>query len=211
MSFFKWCGAVFLLVLSAGCANHPFNAVNSTSYEDGVDARGNKKYSRVFAWDSKYTAGVGNSNGNCVQSALTARSSAFSAALEAVGKEEAAKGTGAFSFAEAVMALRASSVQTAYANAGYFYLCQIALNQSTTNDPLSSADLKTMWADVGDTAENIKLAAADLTSLSAPQLADIRTYLKTLGVPESDIPENNVELQEAIDDAVSDQGQGGAD
>lgn len=178
-----------------GCANHPFNAVNSTAYDDGM----------VFAWDSKYSAGVGNAGGLCVQGALTARSSALAGALDAATRDEAIRARGGFSFAEAVMALNASSVQTSYGNAGYFYLCQIALNQASVGDPIPSDELSEMWENVGETALGLRLAAADMRSLSAPQLEDVRTYLETLGV--DGVPESDAELQEAITDAVDEQGQ----
>jgi len=198
-------GSAAVAVLLAGCANHPFNAINSTSYPDATKD-GQETYSRVFAWDSTYSAGVGNSKGLCVQGALTAKSSAFSAALEGAVEKIDTHGNGAVNFAEAVMALNASSVQTAYANAGYFYLCQLALNQSTAGNPLPTSQLAAMWANVGETAQNLKMPAAPLTSLSAPQLNDIRTYLRSLNV--QDVPESDAELQRAIDEAVKEQTAG---
>lgn len=199
---------VAVAALLAGCANHPFNAISSTSYPDRVQD-GEATYSRVFAWDSTYSAGVGNSRGLCVQGALTAKSMAFSAALEAAVDKIDSRGNGAVNFAEAVMALNASSVQTAYANAGYFYLCQLALNQSTAGKPLSASQLAAMWANVGETAEDLTMPATALASLSAPQLNDIRTYLQSLNV--QDIPESDAELQKAIEHAVNEQAAEGAE
>lgn len=197
MKILKIIVCLSLASIATGCANHPFNAVNSTAYEQGM----------VFAWDSRYSAGVGNAGGLCVQGALTARSKALSGALEAATKNQELTGRGGFSFSEAVMALNASSVQTAYGSAGYFYLCQIALNQASSGQPIPPEQLSQMWADVGDTALDLQLAAADLKSLSAPQLAEVRTYLEALGV--DDVPEDDAELQEAITDAVEEQGQEG--
>ena len=198
-----------MAVILSGCSNHPFNAINSTSYQDGKDASGNAKYARAFAWDSTYSAGIGNSNGMCVQGALTANSSSFSAALDVAAEKLAAKGRGGIGFAEAVMALNASSVQTAYANSGYFYLCQVVLNQMTSGAPFTGAEVVEMWKDVGDTAQNIKVAATDLSSLSAPELDAFRAYLEKLGVP--NIPESDEELQEAIVDATGEEDDDGGD
>ena len=188
MNLFKLSAVVFFAFPISGCANHPFNAVNSTSYSDGGNGS-----SRVFAWDSTYSAGVGNSNGMCVQGALTAKSTAFSAALEAAVEKINTNANGGVNFAEAVMALNATSVQTAYANSGYFYLCQIALNAGTR---LNSTEIVSMWKHVGDTARALTMPSAELMSLSAPQLKQVRAYLEQAGA--TNLPDDDAELQQAI-------------
>lgn len=197
--------ALLALALLSGCGARPFNSVNSVSYGDGIGKTGkHESFSRVFAWDSSYSAGVGNSDGMCVQGARTARSTSLSAALELAAEKIDSKGTGAVTFAQAVMALDATNAQTSYANAGYFYLCQIELIRARAKNSVQNNDLVDMWKHVGDTAQKIKTNSAGTGSLSAPTIAQlnapslkaIRAYLETLEV--KDIPATDEALRTAI-------------
>jgi len=69
------------LVLSS-CASLKRSAVSFPNGPDGAS------YGRLFVWDADVSAGVGSSDGVCVQSAVTDNGVSGSAAIKALEKAE---------------------------------------------------------------------------------------------------------------------------
>jgi len=181
-------------LLVAGCANNiAANRISSESYKD--DKQG-QSYSRVFAWDSKYSAGIGNSNGLCAQGALTAEASNIGAALNVISKKVDTEARGAIEAAEAVTALNVTNAQTAYANIGYFYACQIALNsRSGGSKGLGAENIVKLFESVSETIPKITHGQAQIAQAQAEQLEAFKAYLLK---EDKDVPED---LDKAIADA----------
>lgn len=129
----------------------------------------NDSTSRLFVWKANYSAGVGSANKICVQGALTdkATTADLAAALETTAKVADARA--AASFGQTVIALNPSNTQTTYASDAYFALCQIAMN----NPQLTETQIVSMFNSVGITAIKIDKSAADLKTLSAPEITSV--------------------------------------
>lgn len=193
----KVAALVFVAGVS-GCANNiAANRISAESYSN--DAR-QTSYSRVFAWDSKYSAGIGNSNGLCAQGALTAEASSVGAALDAAAKNVDVVAKGAFEAAEAVSAINTSNAQTAFANIGYFYVCQIALNSQSANgkgQPLSPNQVVELFKSVSDVIPKVTSGTGEIASARSLQLEAFKEYLKNTGQPvPTDIEDQIEALQE---------------
>lgn len=181
----------------SGCANNI--AANRISAESYSNDRGQTSYSRVFAWDSKYSAGIGNSNGLCAQGALTAEASSVGAALEAAAKKVDVVAKGAFEAAEAISAINTSNAQTAFANIGYFYVCQIALNSqsaSARGAALSPSEVVELFKSVSDVIPKVTSGTGEIASARSQQLEAFKEYLKNTGQP---IPTDIEEQIEALE------------
>lgn len=186
--------AIVLALFSFGPTGCASMNLASTSYVTEPE----RNQSRVFIWGSDYSAGIGTQHGICAQGALTATAS--SAALGAAFSD----GTGtidaevAAEYAEAVSVLNASSVQTAYANIAYFYLCQIALNsQAKPTGGLSNEQIVTMFNAIGKAAADIKVPATTGVSITSPtSVAVVQEMFRKAGIVK-DAEEIREELQEA--------------
>lgn len=181
---FKKCLILFTVTSLAGCANNiAANRISAESYSNDQDK---SSYSRVFAWDSKYSAGIGNSNGLCAQGALTAEASSVGAALEAAAKQVDVVAKGGFEAAEAVSAINTSNAQTAFANIGYFYVCQIALNSQSANArgaPLTPDQVVDLFQSVSDVIPKVTSGTGEIASARSQQLEAFKEYLKNTGQP----------------------------
>jgi hypothetical protein len=164
----------------AGCATM---ALSSHSYDIHEHSKGAET---IFIWDSKYSAGMGTEYGVCAEGALTAVANSGSLAAKLTDNSANLTGQGGAEFRQSLTLLNATSVQTAYANIGYFYACQIALNNAKVPESrrLSGDEVVAMFRAVGDTAS--KLAAANAVtpaSITAPEsVAVVNEMLKSDGV-----------------------------
>lgn len=173
-----------LALILTGCANNlTANRISAESYSNDQNET---SYSRVFAWDSKYSAGIGNSNGLCAQGALTAEASSVGAALEAAAKKVDVVAKGGLEAAEAVSAINTSNAQTAFANIGYFYVCQIALNSQSANargEPLTPDQVVELFQSVSDVIPKVTSGTGEIASARAQQLEAFKEYLKNTSQP----------------------------
>lgn len=194
--------AVILAISSglmlSGCARNNLlvNRISAQSYENGQN-----DYTRVFAWDSDFSAGMGDENGMCAQGALTARAVNYGAALNAVAGRPDISANAALQLAEDVMAINATSTQTAYANLGYFFVCQLALNNMSadTDRQFTTEQVVAMFEHVGETARQINQPASRTSSISARELTAFRAFAEQNGLDLSDVSDED--LAEAIEDA----------
>ncbi|MEL7686381.1 hypothetical protein AAG596_02670 [Citromicrobium bathyomarinum] len=184
----------------SGCANNLLaNRISSESYPD------NKKedsYSRVFAWDSKYSAGAGNSKGMCVQGALTADAGSIGASVKALKNDSDLSADAALEAAETVTALNMTNAQTAFANIAYFYACQIALN-SISAEPghgrLSDTNIVKLFESVSETIPDISNDNASIASAESRQLEAFKTWLQKNGIPVPEDLEKQIDASEQTD------------
>ncbi len=147
--------------------------------------------------------GIGNGNGMCAQGALTANSEAFGALINAAVKKIETDAALGAEYTRSVMALNASSVQTAYANIGFFYACQIILNDLSRkrgDAKLTNADTISMFRSVGNTAKHINIAAVNLATLAPNDLKAIRELMIKLGADPKKVPEDDAELVEQLEE-----------
>ena len=174
------------LVTTSGCARNNLlaNRISAESYENFREgdtvAEGNERsYARVFAWDSDFSAGMGNEKGMCAQGALTARSANYGAALKAAIEKADADFETRMQFIEEVQRLNATSTQTAYANIGYFFVCQMMLNNMSAPEEqrFSSDDIYKMFKHVGDTASTLTQPASNPSSVGVSELKALRAYI----------------------------------
>lgn len=191
-------GLTVLCFAASGCVNNlTANRISAESYPND---RAQTSFSRVFAWDSKYSAGIGNSYGLCAQGALTAESSNFGAALDAVSKKVDTQAKGAIQSAKALSALNTTNAQTAFANIGYFYVCQIALNNKSAtpeSQRLQPEQIVKLFQSVSDTVPKIRSSEGQIASVRAEQLQQFAAYLQSIG---ENVPDD---LAEQIEDAAN--------
>lgn len=179
--------ALIALVCLSGCASTQMSA---RSYLDADRA------SRVIIWNSDYSAGIGNTRGQCAQGALTMTANSLGAALDIVGKAKAG-----VDYSEAVTALNVSNVQTSYANLGYFYLCQLALNDLSNNKVLTATDLKEMFLDVGETAEKLGENTGQTSAVISPKQTSALQALFEKKALAGEKPPTATEVQAALSEA----------
>lgn len=200
----RWLLMCCTLILS-GCVNNvTANRISHESYANKVfDKEGREiSFTRVFAWDAKYSAGIGNSNGVCAQGALTAEASSVGAAIDAAAKVANAPADprvkASFEGAKAVTGLNATNAQTSFANIGYFYICQLALNSmSRSGGGMSDEQIVEMFEKVTDTAPKITSDAGSIASAKASQIEAFKKYIKNVtGRPApEDIEDQIAELE----------------
>ncbi len=183
--------AVVALSLLSGCAQ---NRIGAHSYYDADRKTGNSiPGSRVFIWDSDYSAGIGNSRGQCAQGALTATATSLGAAIDLTTKGDIGTARGGLDIAQSIETINVSSVETAYANLGYFYLCQILLNEigntPATGTPatgasnlvagsrLTGAEIQSMFNSVGLTAASLRGLDGEVRTVVSPELTAALTKL----------------------------------
>lgn len=182
----------------SGCASWDIGA---RSYYDSEKDGTQRPGSRVFVWNSDLSAGIGNSDGQCAQGALTMTSESLAAALQA-NNATGTQATGGIDYARTAEALNVSSVSTAYANIAYFYLCQLALNaerhaasESGEGPLLDGDDISKMFIGVGQNAVALRDAEGTRISAVPPKLA---SALQALFI------KNPNPTQEEIDATVAD-------
>lgn len=173
------------LSLCSGCAS---TKIGAQSYLDANHKSGQPiPGSRVFIWDSDYSAGIGNSRGQCAQGALTATARSIGAAIDIATQDDLAKGKSGLNIAEKIETINVSSVETAYANLGYFYLCQILLNEhgntavgveagsrveANGQTRLSGTQIQSMFNSVGMTATSLRGLEGEVKTVISPEIAE---------------------------------------
>ncbi len=195
--------AVIAACLLSGCATTKIGARSyyDANRDNGIQTPG----SRVFIWDSDYSAGIGNSRGQCAQGALTATATSLGAAIDVIGKAKAG-----LDVAQSIETVNVSSVETAYANLGYFYLCQILLNENG-NIPaaalvnaetsevgqrprLTGAQIQSMFNNVGLTATSLRGQTGEVRTVLSPKLtAALKKLYETFPNPTEDQIKNVLE------------------
>lgn len=172
--------AALLAIGLTGCVNNlAANRISSESYPNDV-AR--TSFSRVFAWDARYSAGIGNSRGLCAQGALTAEAGSVGAALDATAKKIDTSAKAALQGAKAVTALNVSNAQTAFANIGYFYVCQLALNSLSSDTPMTSEQILRLFLSISETAPKIRSGEGQIAAAKAEQLQAFKDILQKNGL-----------------------------
>lgn len=169
----KWtrlaaCG-IALAPLASGCAMMDSRAI---SFPDRGNAR---NYQRLFMWRSHYSAGMGTNGGICAQAATTAQARSSDTRVTAGGGllvPFSPAQLGAMSEAQLaavsrtsntnVMLTNATNGQTAFANIAFFYLCQLSLNNSLTDEQVAS-----LWRSTLETVERVSITSIETSSLLA--------------------------------------------
>lgn len=124
--------------------------------------------SSLFVWDSDYSAGIGTKEGICVQAATTMTAANLEAnvaasndllklatptAMETNSGELIDLGV---KQSETVARTNVSTAQTAFTNISLFYLCQVSLNRT-----LSEESVVAMWRATNETVTSIGRADAN--------------------------------------------------
>lgn len=137
-----------LITLSAitlclsGCAHINSRAI---SYEGAPD----KNSSRLFVWNSEYSAGVGINQRMCVESARVAKENNTKGEVDGVEQV-----TVEVSNDQDVVILNPGNAQTTFSSGAYFALCQISMNR----DDITPAQIAEMFNGITEAAEKISIA-----------------------------------------------------
>lgn len=137
-----------LITLSAvtlflsGCAHVNSRAI---SYEGVKD----KNSSRLFVWNSEYSAGVGINQRMCVESARVAKENNSKGEVDGVEQVKLE-----VSNDQDVVVLNPGNEQTTFSSGAYFALCQISMNR----EDLTSTQIAEMFNGITEAAEKIAIS-----------------------------------------------------